>query len=82
MIDLVITLLGSQVEDLVQEDSRIDCYPKLVKGESKVVWEWQGTWVCWPGNIMKSIPSSNASNLIYWWIAARQSFQLIFLLLI
>lgn len=32
-----------QVEELVQEDSRVDQYPKLVKGESKVVWEWQGT---------------------------------------
>jgi hypothetical protein len=37
--------LGLQVEELVQEDSRVDRYPKLVKGESKVVWEWQGTWV-------------------------------------
>lgn len=36
--------MGLQVEELVQEDSRIDRYPKLVKGESKVVWEWQGTW--------------------------------------
>lgn len=34
--------LCEQVEELVQEDSRVDCYPKLVKGESKVVWEWQG----------------------------------------
>ncbi|KAL9327522.1 hypothetical protein ACSQ67_002525 [Phaseolus vulgaris] len=34
-------LLWRKVEELVQEDSRIDCYPKLVKGESKVVWEWQ-----------------------------------------
>ncbi|CAI0471169.1 unnamed protein product [Linum tenue] len=33
--------LYHQVEELVQEDSRIDRYPKLVKGESKVVWEWQ-----------------------------------------
>ena len=31
-----------QVEELVQEDSRVERYPKLVKGESKVVWEWQG----------------------------------------
>ena len=31
-----------KVEELVQEDSRVDRYPKLVKGESKVVWEWQG----------------------------------------
>ncbi|KAL2494662.1 Hydroxyphenylpyruvate reductase [Forsythia ovata] len=28
-----------QVEELVQEDSRVDQYPKLVKGESKIVWE-------------------------------------------
>lgn len=27
----------------MREDSRVDRYPKLVKGESKVVWEWQGT---------------------------------------
>lgn len=31
-----------QVEELVQEDSHVDRYPMLVKGESKVVWEWQG----------------------------------------
>eukprot|EP00250_Pteridium_aquilinum_P000006 c10011_g1_i1 orf=504-1523(+) len=29
------------VEQMVGKDSRIDQYPKLVKGESKVVWEWQ-----------------------------------------
>ncbi|KAG4973091.1 hypothetical protein JHK87_029912 [Glycine soja] len=34
-------LLWKKLEELVQEDSRIDRYPKLVKGESKVVWEWQ-----------------------------------------
>ncbi|KAK4260276.1 hypothetical protein QN277_003416 [Acacia crassicarpa] len=34
-------LLWKKVEELVQEDSRVDRYPKLVKGESKVVWEWQ-----------------------------------------
>ncbi|KAL1531212.1 hypothetical protein AAHA92_33915 [Salvia divinorum] len=34
-------LLWRKVEELVQEDSRVDQYPKLVKGESKVVWEWQ-----------------------------------------
>uniref|UniRef100_A0A6P4BCT5 uncharacterized protein LOC107430471 isoform X2 n=1 Tax=Ziziphus jujuba TaxID=326968 RepID=A0A6P4BCT5_ZIZJJ len=33
--------LWKQVEELVQEDSRVDRYPKLVKGEPKVVWEWQ-----------------------------------------
>ncbi|KAK6162159.1 hypothetical protein DH2020_002000 [Rehmannia glutinosa] len=33
--------LWKKVEELVQEDSRVDQYPKLVKGESKVVWEWQ-----------------------------------------
>lgn len=31
-----------QVEEFIQEDSRVDQYPKLVKGEQKVVWEWQG----------------------------------------
>ncbi|XP_074341437.1 uncharacterized protein LOC141678911 isoform X2 [Apium graveolens] len=36
-------LLWKKVEDLVQEDSRLDRYPKMVKGDSKVVWEWQGT---------------------------------------
>ncbi|KAI3926444.1 hypothetical protein MKX01_032632 [Papaver californicum] len=33
--------LWKKVEELVQEDSRLDQYPKLVRGESKVVWEWQ-----------------------------------------
>ncbi|XP_057512938.1 uncharacterized protein LOC130794997 [Actinidia eriantha] len=33
--------LWKKVEESVQEDSRLDRYPKLVKGESKVVWEWQ-----------------------------------------
>ncbi|XP_052170619.1 uncharacterized protein LOC127786907 isoform X3 [Diospyros lotus] len=33
--------LWQKVEELVQEDSRLDRYPKLVKGESRVVWEWQ-----------------------------------------
>jgi hypothetical protein len=26
---------------MVQEDSRIDQYQKMVKGESRIVWEWQ-----------------------------------------
>ncbi|CAK9172652.1 unnamed protein product [Ilex paraguariensis] len=34
-------LLWKMVEDLVQQDSRLDRFPKMVKGESKVVWEWQ-----------------------------------------
>ncbi|KAK9698902.1 hypothetical protein RND81_08G139400 [Saponaria officinalis] len=33
--------LWKKVEELVELDSRVDCYPNLVKGESKVVWEWQ-----------------------------------------
>ncbi|XP_021765709.1 uncharacterized protein LOC110730234 [Chenopodium quinoa] len=33
--------LWKMVENLVESDSRLDRYPKLVKGESKVVWEWQ-----------------------------------------
>lgn len=33
--------LWKKVAELVQEDSRVERYPKLVKGESKVVWEWQ-----------------------------------------
>ncbi|KAG0589837.1 hypothetical protein M758_1G049800 [Ceratodon purpureus] len=37
-----ITRLWKEVEGLVQEDSRIDQYPKLVNGNSHVVWEWQG----------------------------------------
>ncbi|XP_057818490.2 uncharacterized protein LOC131031391 isoform X2 [Cryptomeria japonica] len=35
------TSLWKQVEELIQEDSRIDQYPKLVKGESRTVLEWQ-----------------------------------------
>ncbi|KDP22917.1 hypothetical protein JCGZ_01778 [Jatropha curcas] len=40
------SVLWKRVEGLVQEDSRVDRYPKLVKGDSKVVWEWQveGSW--------------------------------------
>ncbi|KAK8950455.1 hypothetical protein KSP40_PGU010880 [Platanthera guangdongensis] len=33
--------LWMKVEELIQEDSRIYKYPKLVKGESKIVLEWQ-----------------------------------------
>ncbi|KAL3684251.1 hypothetical protein R1sor_002273 [Riccia sorocarpa] len=33
--------LWKQVERMVQEDSRIDQYQKKVKGELKIVWEWQ-----------------------------------------
>ncbi|KAH9297323.1 hypothetical protein KI387_029005, partial [Taxus chinensis] len=35
------TSLWKKVEELIQEDSRIDQYPKLVKGESRIVFEWQ-----------------------------------------
>ncbi|KAJ3681755.1 hypothetical protein LUZ60_014328 [Juncus effusus] len=35
------TLLWKKVEELIQEDSRIDRYPKKIKGESKIVLEWQ-----------------------------------------
>ncbi|KAG6492975.1 hypothetical protein ZIOFF_047947 [Zingiber officinale] len=35
------TILWKKVEELIMEDSRIDQYPKLIKGESKVVLEWQ-----------------------------------------
>ncbi|KAF3779304.1 hypothetical protein EJ110_NYTH39453 [Nymphaea thermarum] len=34
--------LWKKVEALVQEDSRLDQYQKLIKGEPKIVWEWQG----------------------------------------
>ncbi|KAG2555451.1 hypothetical protein PVAP13_9KG248200 [Panicum virgatum] len=33
--------LWKKVEELILEDSRIDQYPKVIKGESKVVYEWQ-----------------------------------------
>lgn len=33
--------LWKKVEELIQEDSRIDKYPKLIKGDSKIVLEWQ-----------------------------------------
>lgn len=38
----IFSLLVKQVEDLIREDSRIDQYPKLIKGEPKVILEWQG----------------------------------------
>ncbi|XP_068635684.1 uncharacterized protein [Aristolochia californica] len=34
-------ILWRKVEELVQEDSRVDRYPMLVKGEQRIVWEWQ-----------------------------------------
>ncbi|XP_078155965.1 man1-Src1p-carboxy-terminal domain protein [Carex rostrata] len=34
-------LLWKKVEELIQEDSRIDQYPRIIKGESKIVLEWQ-----------------------------------------
>ncbi|CAM0871324.1 unnamed protein product [Alopecurus aequalis] len=37
------TLLWKKVEELILEDSRIDQYPKVIKGESKVVYEWQAS---------------------------------------
>lgn len=36
-------LLWKKVEELILEDSRIDQYPKAIKGESKVVYEWQAS---------------------------------------
>lgn len=42
MILLFFNFLIFQVEELILEDSRIDQYPKLIKGESKIVLEWQG----------------------------------------
>ncbi|KAF0897395.1 hypothetical protein E2562_036783 [Oryza meyeriana var. granulata] len=35
--------LWKKVEELILEDSRIDQYPKVIKGESKVVYEWQAS---------------------------------------
>ncbi|NP_001143585.1 uncharacterized protein LOC100276289 isoform 1 [Zea mays] len=35
--------LWKKVEELIREDSRIDQYPKVIKGESKVVYEWQAS---------------------------------------
>ncbi|MQL88216.1 hypothetical protein Taro_020771 [Colocasia esculenta] len=36
-------ILWKKVEELVQEDCRIDQYPKLIKGEPKIVLQWQGS---------------------------------------
>eukprot|EP00850_Spirogloea_muscicola_P005897 SM000027S09678 [mRNA] locus=s27:750433:753590:+ [translate_table: standard] len=33
--------LWDEVERLVRDDARIDQYPRLVKGQSRTVWEWQ-----------------------------------------
>ncbi|KAJ1693529.1 hypothetical protein LUZ63_010227 [Rhynchospora breviuscula] len=35
------TMLWKKVEELIQEDSRIDQYPRIIRGETKVVFEWQ-----------------------------------------
>lgn len=36
-------VLWNKVEELVLQDSRIDQYPKVIKEESKVVFEWQAS---------------------------------------
>ncbi|CAK7356200.1 unnamed protein product [Dovyalis caffra] len=51
-------VLWKKVEDLVQEDSRVDRYPKLVKGDSKVVWEWQVEGSLSSGRMRKKVDSS------------------------
>lgn len=53
-----------QVEELVQEDSRIDRYPRLVKGDGKEVWEWQGMKIL-PFLLFLFLPYIEWSNLIY-----------------
>jgi hypothetical protein len=42
---------------VILEDSRIDQYPKVVKGESKVVYEWQGT------NMVSSVSGLQSTGL-------------------
>ena len=44
----------------MQDDSRLDRYPKMVKGEAKIVWEWQGmtsvkVWQAFPINQLMSL---------------------------
>ncbi|KAI4364788.1 hypothetical protein MLD38_020836 [Melastoma candidum] len=63
-------VLWKKVEELVQEDSRVDRYPKLVKGEQKEVWEWQvegnlsssRKWKKGETSATKSSPGSNRTN--------------------
>ncbi|OVA14826.1 Inner nuclear membrane protein MAN1 [Macleaya cordata] len=40
-------LLWKKVEELVQEDTRLDQKRNVVRGEMKVVWEWQGVPMCY-----------------------------------
>lgn len=70
------TKLLLQVEELVQEDSRVDQYPKLLKGEQKVVWEWQGLGCClilWLGgiNILHLAQTTWTYQLIFMLNSAR-----------
>lgn len=51
-----------QVEELLLEDSRIDQYPKVVKGEAKVVLEWQGTNLPLRCTIVHGFEASISSN--------------------
>ncbi|XP_061963030.1 uncharacterized protein LOC133687507 isoform X1 [Populus nigra] len=55
-------VLWKKVEDLVREDSRVDRYPKLVKGESKVVWEWQVEGSLSSGRMRKKVESSKLKS--------------------
>lgn len=38
---IITLLLGEDVEELIQEDSHVEQYLLLFKGELKMVWEWQ-----------------------------------------
>nr|CAB3497342.1 unnamed protein product [Digitaria exilis] len=40
---VIVQIVVERVEELILEDSRIDQYPKVIKGESKVVYEWQAS---------------------------------------
>lgn len=65
----------------MQEDSRIDQYPKLVNGDSRVVWEWQGKWTvkgreCACNSYRGDVDMVFMKFLfmVYWVVAVRMSF--------
>ncbi|CAO2161219.1 unnamed protein product [Urochloa humidicola] len=55
------TFLWKKVEELILEDSRIDQYPKVIKGESKVVYEWQASGSL-SGRKMKKVQGARESR--------------------
>ncbi|CAM6100931.1 unnamed protein product [Calypogeia fissa] len=56
--------LWKQIEDFVTEDSRIDQYQMKVKGEMKIVWEWQVEGALRTPNVRKKVLQKTQSPML------------------